>query len=118
MSTNMQDYIARSNRQEWKPLSEAGIDTRGLYVKSLRNDESAARPLTFLLKFEAGSSYPYHNHPSGEELFVLEGSVWLNNEELVAGDYLYTPPNFKHSVKSERGCILLLIVPEEVEILG
>jgi hypothetical protein len=33
------------------------------------------------------------------------------------GDYLYTPVNFKHSVTTEKGCIVLLIIPEEVEIL-
>jgi hypothetical protein len=33
------------------------------------------------------------------------------------GDDLYTPPNFKHAVKTITGCTILFIVPEEVEIL-
>jgi len=48
---------------------------------------------------------------------ILEGDAIIEGEKLSAGDYLYTPPNFKHSVKSENGCVLLLVIPEEVEIL-
>lgn len=115
-STNIQDYIVKSNQVPWKLLREEGVDTRGLWVKSLRYDEEQNRPPTFFLRFEPGSSYPHHNHPAGEELLVLEGSCEIEGATLVAGDYLYTPPGFKHSVKTAVGCTLLLIVPKEVEI--
>jgi quercetin dioxygenase-like cupin family protein len=72
---------------------------------------------TILLKFEPGSSYPYHNHPGGEEIFVLDGRVTIEGAELATGDYLYTPPGYKHAVRSEEDCTLLLMIPEEVEIL-
>ncbi len=117
MNTNMEHYIVRTRQQRWKPLSEEGVDTTGISVQTLRMDETNKRPLSFLLKFDAGASYPYHNHPAGEELLVLEGSVKVNDQELAAGDYLYTPPGFKHAVSTQAGCILLFIVPEEVEIL-
>ena len=29
--------------------------------------------VTSVVKFEAGSSFPLHPHPEGEEIFVLEG---------------------------------------------
>lgn len=70
------------------------------------------------MKFEAGASYPYHNHPAGEEAFVMEGEVYFNEQKLTKGDYLYTPPSFKHSVRTDKGCVILFIVPQEVEILG
>lgn len=117
MNTDIRDYISRSNQQAWSPLKEEGVDTKGIFVKVLRYEESSRRVPTFLLKFEAGASYPYHNHPAGEEVFVLEGDATIGGEKLLAGDYLYTPPNFKHAVKSENGCVLLFVVPEEVEIL-
>lgn len=47
----------------------------------------------------------------------MEGDAAIAGARLEKGDYLYTPPNFKHSVKSEHGCIILFVVPEEVEIL-
>ena len=43
-----------------------------------------------MLKFDAGASYPTHNHPGGEEVFVLEGEVRIGQTQLNAGDYLYT----------------------------
>jgi quercetin dioxygenase-like cupin family protein len=117
MDTSIEKSIAKTSQMNWKPLAEEGIDTKGIFVKILRFDEKNQRPPSFLLKFEAGAKYPYHNHPGGEEAFVLEGSCYFNNALLNAGDYLYTPPNFKHAVKTDTGCVLLFMVPEEVEII-
>lgn len=117
MSTNIRDYITQSNKSAWEPLFERGIHYKGIYVKSLRYDAGSGRSKTILLKFEPGAVYPYHNHPGGEEVFVLEGSVLIEGALLEQGDYLYTPPGFKHAVTTETGCTLLFVVPEEVEIL-
>jgi quercetin dioxygenase-like cupin family protein len=117
MNTNMQDYVASTGNMEWKALVEEDIDTTGIFVKILRFDEKQQRPPSILLKFEPGAKYPYHNHPGGEEIFVIEGSCLVNDTLLHAGDYLYTPPGFKHFVKTETGCEMIFIVPKEVEIL-
>jgi quercetin dioxygenase-like cupin family protein len=116
MDTNINNYIT-TNDNEWTPLVEEGVNTKGIYVKSLRYDDNTKRSPSILLKFDPGAKYPFHNHPDGEELFVLEGSVTIESAELSAGDYLYTPAGFKHSVFSEKGCVLFLNIPEEVEIL-
>ena len=113
----MSKQITNSNLTEWKPLVEGGVRTEGIYVKVLRFDAATQRPPTFLLKFDAGASYPNHNHPGGEEVFVLEGEVRFGPDQLNAGDYLYTPPGAKHPVFSKTGCVMLFVVPEEVEIL-
>jgi quercetin dioxygenase-like cupin family protein len=117
MSNNINDFIVKSPQKQWQPLVEKGVNYEGIYVKTLRFDENAQRSPTILLKFEAGATYPYHNHPAGEEIYVLEGSCTIEGATLQAGDYLYTPPQYKHSVKSETGCVLFFIIPEEVEIL-
>jgi quercetin dioxygenase-like cupin family protein len=117
MDTNIENYIVQTSSTAWKPLTEKGVDTTGIYVKKLRFDEQQQRPTTILLKFKAGARYPYHNHPRGEELFVIEGSCIIEETLLKSGDYLYTPPGFKHAVKTETGCVLLFMVPEEVEII-
>jgi quercetin dioxygenase-like cupin family protein len=116
-STNINDYIVRSNKKEWQPLIEKGIHYEGIFVIPLHYDEVKERSTTILLKFEPGATYPYHNHPGGEEIFVLSGEAILENVTLAKGDYLYTPVNFKHSVTSKLGCSMLFVVPEEVEIL-
>jgi anti-sigma factor ChrR (cupin superfamily) len=117
MDTNIENYISRTSMMGWIALKEEGIDTAGIFVKILRFDEKQQRPPSILLKFEAGASYPYHNHPGGEEIFVMEGSCIIGGATLNSGDYLYTPPDFKHNVKTDIGCTLLLIIPEEVEII-
>jgi hypothetical protein len=50
-------------------------------------------------------------------VFVLEGAVRFGSVQLGAGDYLFTRPDETHAVFSESGCIMLFVVPEEVEIL-
>lgn len=117
MSTDIKDYIVSTATQAWSPLEEKGVDCTGLSWMPLRLEENGKRPLSFLLKLESGAKYPYHNHPEGEEILVLKGSCEIENTTFQQGDYLYTPPNFKHSVKSDEGCILFLMVPKEVEIL-
>lgn len=117
MNTNIENYIVKTPKVEFIPLVENGVDTSGIFIKVLRFDKVQNRPPSFILKFESNSKYPYHNHPGGEELYVLSGTCIIEGVTLQKGDYLYTPPNFKHSVRTETGCELLFIVPEEVEIL-
>ena len=117
MKTEISNFIAHSKADAWKHLEEPGVDTEGIFVKVLRYDEQTERAPTILLKFAPGAKYPYHNHPAGEEIFVIEGSAVIEGTILSPGDYLYTPPGFKHAVISEKGCTLLLVIPEEVQIL-
>lgn len=113
----IKQQITRNDSPGWSPLVEDGIKREGVYVKALRFDETTQRPPTFLLKFDAGASYPNHRHPAGEEIYVLEGEVRFGSDNLQAGDYLYAPPSSTHSAFSKTGCTMLFVVPEEVEIL-
>ncbi len=116
VNENLVQHV-ESKKVEWKPLKEDGVNTEGIFIKILRHDKNSKRAPSILLKFEPGAKYPVHNHPGGEEVFVLEGQVKFGNKNLSAGDYLFTPKNGKHAVWSKKGCIMLLVIPEEVEIL-
>jgi quercetin dioxygenase-like cupin family protein len=111
------DHVVRHQEKQWQLLVENGKHYPGVSVISLHFDAEKGRSTTILLKFEAGASYPYHDHPAGEEIFVLEGEAILENMRLTKGDYLYTPPGFRHAVSSPSGCTMLFVVPEEVVIL-
>jgi quercetin dioxygenase-like cupin family protein len=117
MKTDIKDFIVHTNESDWQPLIEKGVHYKGISIIPLRYDEVKQRSTTILLKFEPGATYPYHNHPGGEEFFVLSGEAILENVIFTEGDYLYTPVNFKHSVSTKTGCTMLFVVPEEVEIL-
>jgi quercetin dioxygenase-like cupin family protein len=113
----MTNQLIRTSSTTWSPLQEQGVNTSGIYCKVLRIDEVQQRPVSFLLKFDPGASYANHNHPAGEEVYVLEGEIRFNADQLNAGDYLYTAPGNTHAAYSKSGCTVLFIVPEEVEVL-
>lgn len=117
MNTQGLDNLVKTASMQWKPLVESGVNTDGISVKPLRTEPATGRARSFLLRFEPGAKYPYHNHPAGEELFVLSGSCVIEGAMLEAGDYLYTAPGSKHAVRTDTGCTLLFQVPEEVIIL-
>lgn len=110
-----QNQLTRSNEIEWHPLDEPGVT--GVWVKSLRFDNSTLRSPTILLKFDPGATYPVHSHPGGEEIFVLSGDIKLGKDHLQAGDFLYTAPHNIHAVRSVGGCVVMVSVPTAVEIL-
>jgi len=72
---------------------------------------------TVEVRLEPGASVPAHDHPAGEEVFVLEGDVRIGRYHMKAGDYLYTPPDAKHAAASDRGCVFLVTLPKPVVML-
>jgi quercetin dioxygenase-like cupin family protein len=101
----------RSGEIGWRALR-----TPGLSVKVLRSD-AASGAATTLIKLEAGARVPAHDHPGGEEIFVLEGDFQVGGEQLGPGDYLYTPPDVKHAASSKGGCLVLVTLPKPVRFL-
>ena len=89
----------------------------GVAIRVLRRD-TATGGSTSVLRFEAGARFPVHDHPGGEEVYVLEGDLHVGPDHLRAGDYLYTPPGGRHAAWSEGGCLFLVPVPQPVVILG
>jgi quercetin dioxygenase-like cupin family protein len=86
-------------------------------VKALRRDASTGAS-TALVRFDAGTRFPAHDHPGGEEIYVVEGDLTVGPDRLRAGDYLYTPPGGTHAASTESGCVFLVTLPKPVRILG
>jgi anti-sigma factor ChrR (cupin superfamily) len=103
--------VVHTREAGWKPLAQPGVG-----IKTLRSDK-ATGAATFLLRLDAGARVPLHDHPGGEEVFVVEGEVRIGGDRLSAGDYLYTPPDGKHDVATEGGCILLVTLPRPVRFV-
>nr|MBA3784593.1 anti-sigma factor [Acidobacteriota bacterium] len=59
MNEENTNQLVRSRQIEWKALPEP--DAEGVFVKVLQFDKKTKRAPTFLLKFEAGATYPAHN---------------------------------------------------------
>jgi anti-sigma factor ChrR (cupin superfamily) len=89
---------------EWTPSPAAGVWRKRCYLAG--DKEKGA--VTSVVRYDAGSSFPVHEHPEGEELFVLEGVFTDQTGEYPAGTYILNPPGSSHAPASEPGCRLFV----------
>src|SRR2546423_594994 len=104
---------------------ELAIDTRALDLeprrvpgvsgKLLRGDREGEH--TTLLRLDAGACFPRHLHPSGEDLFVIEGRIRIEGRWYETGSYIWTPPGAVHDVFSDTGAVMLIHMPGPARIL-
>jgi quercetin dioxygenase-like cupin family protein len=71
-------------RTEEAPWQQTAL--RGVETKVLHRDRERGYT-TRLLRVPAGTGYPYHVHAGTEEIYMLEGTLWVNGVLLKAGDY-------------------------------
>jgi quercetin dioxygenase-like cupin family protein len=109
--TDPKETFASAATAEWQPSRFPGV-SRKVLRSDAESGESAA-----LVRMEPGASVPAHDHPAGEEVFVLEGDVRIGRHHMKTGDYLYTPPDAKHAAASDRGCVFLVTLPKPVVML-
>lgn len=58
---------------------------------------------TSIVRYDAGSDFPAHSHPDGEEILVLEGVFSEGEQHYPAGWYLRNPPGSSHQPASKSG---------------
>lgn len=81
----------------WSPGGEPG-----LLVKPLH---SAERETVSLMKITPGTRLQPHDHPAGEELWVLEGVLEDDGGVYPRGTWLRNPPGSSHAPGSRAGCL-------------
>lgn len=64
--------------------------------------------VTSLVRYEAGSVFPPHPHPDGEEILVLDGTFSDEHGDYPAGTFLLNPEGFVHAPFSRDGCLLFV----------
>jgi quercetin dioxygenase-like cupin family protein len=96
----------------------------GVEMRILRHHTD--RGLTFLIRMRQGARAPLHDHPGGEETYMLEGRLRvqgrLNADRsaepdavLSPGDYLFAPPGETHDGLAEEAALFLVVAPGGVE---
>ena len=81
----------------------------GISCKLLSTDTEADR-VSMLVRLAPNTSYPPHRHAGVEELYLLEGELWIENRKLEPGDYNCAEAGTSDQrVWSETGCMCLLI---------
>ncbi len=95
--------VVHAARLEWMPSPTAGVERRMLF----RIGEEKARA-TSIVRYAAGSRFPRHTHPGGEEFLVLEGVFEDEAGAYPAGCYVRNPPGSAHAPGSTDGCIIFV----------
>jgi anti-sigma factor ChrR (cupin superfamily) len=109
----LEDLFQISDWQQtlpWAPFRE-GVDIYRLY------GDGKSGPSTALLRFHPGARVPLHEHAGYEHILVLTGSQVDENSRAAAGTLIVNPPQTRHSVLSETGCIVLAIYERPVVFL-
>lgn len=91
--------VVDTNAMDWQPDPAA----EGAYRKPLFED---GRETVFLFKMDPGTDYPRHDHPGGEEIFVLEGEYTDDFGRHSEGVWTRNPVGSHHAFSSQNGCIM------------
>lgn len=93
-----------SHTLEW---TESPAD--GVWRKRLYHDGPAeSGRVTSLVRFDPGASFRAHDHPEGEEIFVLSGTFSDDTGDWGAGSYLLNPDGSPHAPYTKDGCELFV----------
>lgn len=99
-----------SESQQWQTTPYEGIQMCGLR----HNDQGGG---TVLLKVAQGARFPMHDHPGGEEVYVIYGRAVVGGVIVNAGDYLWTPPHGTHDLQAEEETLLFVSSPNGIRII-
>lgn len=81
----------------------------GIFCQLLAKDSERHR-ISMLVRLIPGAEYPPHTHAGVEELHLLDGELWIDDNKLYPGDYNYAPAlTSDKRVWSETGCTCVLI---------
>jgi anti-sigma factor ChrR (cupin superfamily) len=93
----------RWSEPEWEQVAP------GIECKLLATDTGRHR-VSMLVRLAPGARYPSHTHAGVEELYLLDGELWIGARKLLPGDYNYAAPGGgDEHVWSETGCICVLV---------
>ncbi|MPW20460.1 Anti-ECFsigma factor, ChrR [Paraburkholderia piptadeniae] len=95
--------VVTPDRYDWVASPQSGVER----VILDRIGEEQARA-TSIVRYAAGSHFPGHAHPRGEEIFVLSGTFSERDDHYPAGWYLRNPPGSIHQPSSAEGAIIFV----------
>jgi anti-sigma factor ChrR (cupin superfamily) len=95
--------LVSPEQQQWVASPQAGVER----VMLDRIGVEKARA-TSLVRYAANSHFPVHEHPAGEEIFVLSGHFCADGICYGPGTYLRNPPGSSHQPYSDDGTVIFV----------
>lgn len=80
----------------------------GVWRKPLAREEAEKGHATSIVRYDAGAEFSRHEHPKGEEIFVLEGTFSDETGDYPAGHYFRNPEGSSHEPFSKDGCVIFV----------
>jgi quercetin dioxygenase-like cupin family protein len=71
---------------------------------------------TVLVRMAKGADAQLHNHPGGEETYMVSGKLRVGDHLLGAGDYLWTPPGVAHDGHAEEDAVFFVVLPAGLRV--
>jgi putative transcriptional regulator len=105
--------VVRRDAGEWVETPDPGVFVKTLFAD--RGHETVTR----LVRLDPGARIPSHRHLGYEQCFVVEGGMRAGHLHLRAGDFNCAAPGTIHEeIFTEEGALLLIVAPENYEVLG
>jgi hypothetical protein len=103
--------LPRWEEPDWEEVAP------GIFCKLMATDTTSHR-VSMLVRLLPGVEYPPHTHAGLEELFLLDGELWINDRKLYPGDYNRAEASSADKrVWSETGCTCVLVT-STLDMLG
>ncbi|MCJ2543395.1 cupin domain-containing protein [Thermostichus vulcanus] len=91
-------FSIRAADLKWQKTPIPGIRIAKLY------ENPQTREVVGLLEADAGAVYPHHQHVLGEEIYMLEGDLVIEDQVFLAGDFIRYGPGSAHRAHTQGGC--------------
>jgi anti-sigma factor ChrR (cupin superfamily) len=92
--------VIDTNRPEWRPGRAPGVTTIPLYAEPGHPEDIR------LVHIDPGAMVPEHDHPGGEEVYVIDGDIEDHTGAYETGCWLRHPRGSHHTVHSKAGATL------------
>lgn len=93
----------RPGDQHWQDAPQAPVKRW-----PLEREAPESGQVTSLVEYLPHARFPEHQHPNGEEIYVLDGVFSDESGDYPAGSYLRSPAGSRHSPFSEPGCLIFV----------
>ena len=105
--------VPRPGRRDDPPWEEVAP---GIFCKLMATDTKRHR-VSMLVRLLPGVEYPPHTHAGLEELFLLDGELWIDDRKLYPGDYNRAERGTGDKrVWTETGCTCVLVTSTRDEL--
>jgi quercetin dioxygenase-like cupin family protein len=73
---------------------------------------------TVMFRMAKGAHAPHHDHPGGEETYLISGRLRVGERTLLPGDYLWTAPGEAHDGFAEEPSVFFVVLPDGLRLTG